>query len=126
MSRARGWAAFAPTRIPPELIGQPVISEQQLRFCLPRVLGDSSRGLEPGRDRRPTDGSAEDLWTRWLGRGASILPTVVAATPPRLVAMWRVVDPGARHDRRDGRAHLGFGGYRGCGLAPWGLSLWWV
>jgi hypothetical protein len=34
--------------------GQPVVREPQFRPRLPRVLRDSSRGLEPGRERRPS------------------------------------------------------------------------
>jgi hypothetical protein len=46
----------------------------------------SSRGSEPGRERRPSYGSTEGLRTRWFGRGAPILPTVVASPTPGVVA----------------------------------------
>jgi hypothetical protein len=69
-----------------QLAGQPVIREPQFRPRLPRVLGDGSRGSESGRERRPSYGPAESLWTRWFGRGALILPTVVASPTPRVVA----------------------------------------
>jgi hypothetical protein len=49
------------------------------------VLGDSSRGLEPGREWCPADGPAKDLWTWWLGRGSSIFPAVIAATLLRVI-----------------------------------------
>ena len=35
-----------------QLAGQPVVHEPQFLLQLPRVLGDSSRGSEPGRERR--------------------------------------------------------------------------
>jgi hypothetical protein len=44
-----------------QLAGQPVVREPQFRSCLPRVLCDGSRGSEPGRERRPSYGSAESL-----------------------------------------------------------------
>ena len=37
-----------------QLAGQPVVREPQFRPCLPRVLGDGSRGSEAGRERRPS------------------------------------------------------------------------
>jgi hypothetical protein len=69
-----------------QLACQPVVRKPQLRPCFPRVLGDGSRGPEPGRERRPSYGSAEGLWTRWFGRGAPILLTVVASPTPGVVA----------------------------------------
>lgn len=42
------------------------------------------------------DGSAKELWTRWLGRGASIFPAVIAATLLRVITVClvsSVVDP---------------------------------
>jgi hypothetical protein len=69
-----------------QLAGQPVIREPQFRPCFPRVLGDGSRGSEPGRERRPLYGPAESLQTGWLGRGAPILPAVVASPAPGVVA----------------------------------------
>jgi hypothetical protein len=69
-----------------QLAGQTVVREPQFRSCLPRVLRDSSRGSEPGRERRPSYGSAEGLQTGWLGRGAPILPAVVAPPTPEVVA----------------------------------------
>jgi hypothetical protein len=62
-----------------QLAGQPVVREPQFRPCLPRVLGDGSRGSEPGWERRPSYGPAESLRTGWFGRGAPILPAVVAS-----------------------------------------------
>jgi hypothetical protein len=47
---------------PSQLSRQPVIREPQLWPRLPRVLGDGSQGLEPGRERRSSYGSAEDPW----------------------------------------------------------------
>jgi hypothetical protein len=69
-----------------QVAGQPVVREPQFRPCLPRVLCDSSRGSEPGRERRPSYGPAESLWTGWFGRGTPILPTVVASPTPGVVA----------------------------------------
>jgi hypothetical protein len=69
-----------------QLAGQPVVREPQFRLRLPRVLGDSSRGSEPGRERRPSYGPAESSWTGWFGRGASILPAVVASPTPGVLA----------------------------------------
>jgi hypothetical protein len=68
------------------LAGQPVIREPQFRPRLPRVLCDSSRGLEPGWERRPSYGPAESLRTGWFGRGTPILPAVVASPTPGVVA----------------------------------------
>jgi hypothetical protein len=69
-----------------QLVGQPVVHKPQLRPCFPRVLGDGSRGSELGRERRPSYGLAEGLQTRWFGRGAPILLTVVASPMPGVVA----------------------------------------
>jgi hypothetical protein len=69
-----------------QLAGQPVVREPQIWPCLPRVLGDGSRGSEPGRERRPSYGPAESLQTGWFGRGALILPAVVASPTPGVVA----------------------------------------
>jgi hypothetical protein len=69
-----------------QLAGQPVIREPQFRPCLPRVLGDGSRGSEPGRERRPSYGPAESLRTGRFGRRAPILPAVVASPTPGVVA----------------------------------------
>jgi hypothetical protein len=69
-----------------QLAGQPVVHEPQFRSRLPRVLCDSSRGSEPGRERRPSYGAAESLRTRWFGRGTPILPAVVASPTPGVVA----------------------------------------
>jgi hypothetical protein len=66
--------------------GQPVVHEPQFRSRLPRVLCDSSRGSEPGRERRPSYGPAESLRTGWFGRGTPILPAVVASPTPGVVA----------------------------------------
>jgi hypothetical protein len=70
-----------------QLASQPVVREPQFRPCFPRVLGDGSRGLEPGRERRPSHGPAESLRTGWFGRGAPILPAVVASPTPGVVAL---------------------------------------
>jgi hypothetical protein len=69
-----------------QLAGQTVVHEPQFRSRLSRVLCDSSQGSEPGRERRPPDGSAEGLRTGWFGRGAPILPAVVASPTPGVVA----------------------------------------
>jgi hypothetical protein len=69
-----------------QLAGQPVVREPQFWLRLPQVLGDSSRGSEPGRERRPSYGSAESSQTGWFGRGAPILPAVVASPTPGVVA----------------------------------------
>jgi hypothetical protein len=69
-----------------QLAGQPVVREPQFRPCLPRVLGDGSRGSESGRERRPSYGSAESLRTRRFGRRAPILPAVVVSPMPGVVA----------------------------------------
>jgi hypothetical protein len=69
-----------------QLAGQPVVREPQFRSCLPRVLGDGSRGSEPGRERCPSYGSAESLRTGRFGRRAPILPAVVASPTPGVVA----------------------------------------
>jgi hypothetical protein len=71
---------------PTQLEGQTVVREPQFRSRLPRVLCDSSRGSEPGRERRPSDGPAEGLRTGWFGRGTPILPAVVASPTPGVVA----------------------------------------
>jgi hypothetical protein len=65
-----------------QLAGQPVVRKPQLRPCFPRVLGDGSQGPEPGRERRPSYGLAEDLQTWWFGRGAPNLLVVVASPTP--------------------------------------------
>jgi hypothetical protein len=69
-----------------QLASQTVVREPQFRSRLPRVLCDSSRGSEPGRERRPPDGPAEGLQTGWFGRGTPILPAVVASPTPGVVA----------------------------------------
>jgi hypothetical protein len=69
-----------------QVAGQPIVREPQFRSRLPRVLCDSSRGSEPGRERRPSYGAAESLRTGWFGRGTSILPAVVASPTPGVVA----------------------------------------
>jgi hypothetical protein len=69
-----------------QLAGQPVVREPQFRSRLPRVLGDGSRGPEPGRERRLSYGPAESLRTGWFGRGTPILPVVVASPMPGVVA----------------------------------------
>jgi hypothetical protein len=69
-----------------QLAGQPVVREPQFRPRLPRVLGDGSRGPEPGRERRPSYGPAESLRTGWFGRRAPILLAVVASPTLGVVA----------------------------------------
>jgi hypothetical protein len=69
-----------------QLAGQPVVRKPQFRRHFPRVLGDSSRGSEPGRERRPSYGPAEGLRTWWFERGAPILLAVVAPPTPGVVA----------------------------------------
>jgi hypothetical protein len=79
-----------------QLAGQSIVREPQFRSCLPRVLGDGSRGSEPGRERRPSYGMAESLRTGWFGRGTPILPAVVASPTPRVVASaHRLVEVGS-------------------------------
>ena len=60
-----------------QLAGQPVVREPQFWSRFPRVLCDSSRGSEPGRERCPPDGPAEGLRTGWFGRGTPILPAEI-------------------------------------------------
>jgi hypothetical protein len=69
-----------------QLAGQSVVREPQFRPRLPRVLCDGSRVSEPGRERRPSYGPAESLQTGWFGRGAPILPAVVASPTLGVVA----------------------------------------
>jgi hypothetical protein len=69
-----------------QLAGQPVVREPQFRSRLPRVLCDSSRGSELGRERRSSYAAAESLRTGWLGRGTPILPAVVASPTLGVVA----------------------------------------
>jgi hypothetical protein len=71
---------------PSQLACQPVVRKPQLRPCLPRVLGDGSRGPEPSRERRPSYGPTEGSRTWWFERGALILLTVVVSSMPRVVA----------------------------------------
>jgi hypothetical protein len=66
--------------------GQPIVREPQFRSRLPRVLCDSSRGSEPGRERRPSYGATESLRIGWFGRWTPILPAVVASPTPGVVA----------------------------------------
>jgi hypothetical protein len=74
-----------------QLAGQPVVREPQFRPCLPRVLGDGSRGSEPGRKQRPSYGPAESLQTGWFRRGAPILSVVVASPTPGVVASAHLI-----------------------------------
>jgi hypothetical protein len=62
-----------------QLAGQPVLRKPQFRPRFPRVVSGGSRGSEPGRERRLSYGPAESLRTGWFGRGAPILPAVVAS-----------------------------------------------
>jgi hypothetical protein len=69
-----------------QLACQPVVHKPQLWPCLPRVLGDGSRGLEQSRERRPSYGPTEGSRTWWVGRGTPILLTVVASSALGVVA----------------------------------------
>jgi hypothetical protein len=69
-----------------QLEGQTVVRKPQFRPRFPRVLGDSSRGSEPGQERRPSYGPDEGLRTWWFGRGAPILLAVIASPTPGVVA----------------------------------------
>jgi hypothetical protein len=69
-----------------QLACQPVVRKPQLRPCFPRVLGDGSRGPEPGREWCPSYGPTEDPRPWRFGRGAPILLTVVASPTPGVVA----------------------------------------
>jgi hypothetical protein len=69
-----------------QLAGQPIVRQPQFRLCFPRVLSDGSRGSEPGQERCPSYGPTESLRTRWFGRGALILPAVIASPTPGVVA----------------------------------------
>jgi hypothetical protein len=69
-----------------QLAGQPIVRKPQFRSRLPRVLCDSSRGSELGRERCPSYGAAESLRTGWFGRRTWILPAVVASPTPGVVA----------------------------------------
>jgi hypothetical protein len=71
---------------PSQLACQPGVRKPQLRPCLPQVLGDGSRGLEPSQERRPSYGPAEGSWTWWFRRGTPILLVVVASSAPGVVA----------------------------------------
>jgi hypothetical protein len=50
-----------------QLAGQLVVRKPQFRPRFPQILGDGSRGSEPGRERRPSYGPAEGLRTWWFG-----------------------------------------------------------
>jgi hypothetical protein len=69
-----------------QLAGQPIAREPQFRPCFPRVLGDGSRGSEPGPEQRLSYEPAESLRTGWFGRGTPILPAVIASPTPGVVA----------------------------------------
>jgi hypothetical protein len=69
-----------------QLACQSVVCKPQLRPGLPRVLGDGSRGSEPGRERRSSYSPSEGLRTWWFGRRAPILPTIIASSAPGVVA----------------------------------------
>jgi hypothetical protein len=69
-----------------QVAGQPIVREPQFRSRLPLVLCDSSRGSEPGRERRPSYGAVESLRTGRFGRGTPILPAVVASPTSGVVA----------------------------------------
>jgi hypothetical protein len=68
-----------------QLAGQLVVCKPQFRPCFSRVLSDGSRGSETGQERCPSYGPVESLRTGWFGRGAPILPTVVASPTPGVV-----------------------------------------
>jgi hypothetical protein len=65
----------------PRLASELIISKTELWLHLPRVLGDSSWGLELRREGHPLDGLAEDSRAWWLGGRTSVLPVVVASAP---------------------------------------------
>jgi hypothetical protein len=69
-----------------QLAGQSVVHEPQFRPCFPRVLSDGSQGPKPGREWCPSYGLTESLRTGWFGRGAPILPAVIASPTPGVVA----------------------------------------
>jgi hypothetical protein len=69
-----------------QLAVQPIAASHSSGLVSPRVLSDGSWGSEPGRERRPSYGPAESLRTGWFGRGAPILPAVVASPTPGVVA----------------------------------------
>jgi hypothetical protein len=69
-----------------QVASQSIVREPQFRSRLPRVLCDSSRGSEPGRERRSSYGAAESLRTGWFERGTPILPAVVTSPTPGVVA----------------------------------------
>jgi hypothetical protein len=71
---------------PSQLACQSVVRDPQLRPCLPRVLGDGSRGSKTGGERRSSYGPVEGSRTGWLGRGTPILLTVAASPAPGMVA----------------------------------------
>ena len=78
-----------------QLAGQPIVHEPQFRSRLPRVLCDSSRGSEPGREWCPSYGAAESLRTGWFGRRTPILPAVprgarVGVAHRRREETWRL------------------------------------
>jgi hypothetical protein len=69
-----------------QLAGLSVVRKPQFQPRFPRVLGDGSRGSEPGRERHSSYGPAEGLQTWWFGRGAPILLVVVVFPTPGVVA----------------------------------------
>jgi hypothetical protein len=69
-----------------QLAGQPVVCKPQFQPCFSRVLSDGSRGSKLGRERRPSYGPTESLRTGWFGRGAPILPAIIASPTPGVVA----------------------------------------
>jgi hypothetical protein len=69
-----------------QLAGQPVSASHNSSLVSPEYLAMVVGGSERGRERRPSYGPAEGLRTRWFGRGALVLPTVVASPTPRVVA----------------------------------------
>jgi hypothetical protein len=52
-----------------QLAGQPVVREPQFWPYFPRVLGDGSRGSEPGRERRPSYGPLKACGPGGSGKG---------------------------------------------------------
>jgi hypothetical protein len=78
-----------------QVAGQLVVREPQFQPRLPLVLCGSSRGSEPGRERRPSYGPAESLRTEWFGRGTPILPTVVASPTPGVASAHPLVEVGS-------------------------------
>jgi hypothetical protein len=104
-----------------QLAGQPIVCEPQFQSRLPRVLCDSSRGSEPGRERCPSYGAAESLRTGRFGQWTPILPVVVASPTPGVVAsVHPIVEVGGPNGCDDGARCRGDPGPQAlcCACAP--------